>query len=27
VLGEGPLPLDVLDQQITAWIAAQKRGE
>jgi uncharacterized protein (DUF885 family) len=26
VLGEGPLPLDVLDQQITAWIAAQKRA-
>ncbi len=27
VLGEGALPLDVLDQQITAWIAAQKRGD
>ena len=26
VLGEGPLPLDVLDEQITAWIAEQKRG-
>ncbi len=25
VLGEGPLPLDVLDQQITAWIAEQKK--
>ena len=25
VLGEGPLPLDVLDQQITAWIATQKQ--
>jgi uncharacterized protein (DUF885 family) len=27
VLGEGPLPLDVLDQQITAWIAKQKRAQ
>jgi uncharacterized protein (DUF885 family) len=27
VLGEGPLPLDVLDQQITAWIAEQKRAK
>jgi uncharacterized protein (DUF885 family) len=27
VLGEGPLPLDVLDQQITAWIAEQKRQQ
>jgi uncharacterized protein (DUF885 family) len=26
VLGQGPIPLDVLDQQITAWIAAQKAG-
>jgi uncharacterized protein (DUF885 family) len=26
VLGEGPLPLDVLDQQITGWIAAEKTG-
>ena len=25
VLGEGPLPLDVLDQQITAWITEQKK--
>ena len=25
VLGEGPLPLDVLDQQITGWIAEQKK--
>jgi uncharacterized protein (DUF885 family) len=24
VLGQGPLPLDVLDQQITAWIAKEK---
>ena len=27
VLGEGPLPLDVLDQQITAWIAEQRRRQ
>jgi uncharacterized protein (DUF885 family) len=27
VLGEGPLPLDVLDQQITSWIAEQKRAQ
>jgi uncharacterized protein (DUF885 family) len=27
VLAGGPLPLDVLDQQITAWIAKQKRGQ
>ena len=27
VLGEGPLPLDVLDQQITAWIAGEKRTQ
>ncbi len=27
VLAEGPIPLDVLDQQITAWIAEQKRGK
>ncbi len=26
VLGEGPLPLDILDQRITAWIAQQKRA-
>ena len=25
VLGEGPLPLDILDQRITAWIAHQRR--
>jgi uncharacterized protein (DUF885 family) len=25
VLDEGPLPLDVLDAQITAWIAKEKR--
>ena len=25
VLGEGPLPLDVLDQEITRWTAAEKR--
>jgi uncharacterized protein (DUF885 family) len=26
VLGQGALPLDVLDRQITAWIAEQKAG-
>ena len=26
VLGEGPLPLDILDQRITAWIAHQRRA-
>ncbi len=25
VLGQGPVPLDVLDTQIDAWIAAQQR--
>jgi uncharacterized protein (DUF885 family) len=27
VLGQGPLPLDVLDAQITKWIAEQKRAQ
>jgi uncharacterized protein (DUF885 family) len=27
VLGEGPLPLDILDQQITRWIAAEKQAQ
>ena len=27
VLAQGPIPLDVLDQQITAWIGEQKRGK
>ncbi len=26
ILDEGPLPLDILDQRINAWIAEQKRG-
>ena len=26
VLGAGPMPLDVLEARIRAWIAAQKQG-
>jgi uncharacterized protein (DUF885 family) len=27
VLDDGPLPLDLLDERLTAWIAEQKRKE
>lgn len=27
VLGEGPLPLDILEQRVDAWIAGQKQAE
>jgi len=27
VLDDGPLPLDLLDERMTAWIAEQKRKE
>ena len=27
ILNEGPLPLDVLNQQITRWIAQQKTAK